>query len=292
MYHTHGARFGGGGGFGAGLPMTDDQIRSVAPSVFAIEKHESRSARFSYIPTFEILAGLRKEGFQVVNAVQGKSRVEGKEQFTKHMLRLKHPDHGTVARMGGVTPEAILLNAHDGTSSYRLMSGILRGICLNSLICWEDGATDVRVPHKGDILGQVIEGTFEVIGDSARTLDRADSWQAIALNRDEQMALAEAAHTLRFGEPEEGESTTLVRADQLLAPRRREDVGDNLWLSFNRIQENSIRGGVHAFGRNANGQRRRQTTREINGIDQNVRLNRALWQLSARMAEIKAGIAA
>lgn len=291
-YVTHGSRFGGHTSFQAIGPMSDDEIRRRAPSVFAIEKHESRSARFTYIPTFEILSGLRKEGFEVVNVIQGKSRVAGKAEFTKHMLRLRHPDHGTVARMGGVTPEAILLNAHDGTSSYRLMSGILRSICTNSLIVWEEGATDVRVPHKGDILGQVIEGSFTVINDSQMVLAKAEAWQGVMLNRDERMALAEAAHTMRFGDPEDGEPTTPVQPAQLLLPRRREDQGDNLWLAHNVVQENMIRGGIHAVGRNANGQRRRSTTREVAGIDQSVRLNRALWQLSARMAEIKAGIAA
>jgi hypothetical protein len=32
---------------------------------------------------------------------------------------------------------------------------------------------------------------------------------------------------------------------------------------------------------------RRVSTRRINGIDQDVRLNRALWQLAGKMAELK-----
>lgn len=45
-------------------PLSDDQLRQVAPSIFAVAKHESRSARYTYIPTGEVLGGLRKEGFQ------------------------------------------------------------------------------------------------------------------------------------------------------------------------------------------------------------------------------------
>ena len=33
---------------------------------------------------------------------------------------------------------------------------------------------------------------------------------------------------------------------------------------------------------------RRVTTREVKGIDQDVKLNRALWMLAERMAELKA----
>ena len=44
---------------------------------------------------------------------------------------------------------------------------------------------------------------------------------------------------------------------------------------------------IDAWGRDANGRPRRVTTREVKGIDGDVRLNRALWLLSHRMAELK-----
>ena len=43
-------------------PLSDDQIRAVAPSIFAEDKHASRSERYSYIPTAAVLTELRKEG--------------------------------------------------------------------------------------------------------------------------------------------------------------------------------------------------------------------------------------
>ena len=43
------------------FPLSDDQIRRVAPSIFAVEAHESRSARYTYIPTGDVLTALRKE---------------------------------------------------------------------------------------------------------------------------------------------------------------------------------------------------------------------------------------
>jgi hypothetical protein len=36
----------------------------------------------------------------------------------------------------------------------------------------------------------------------------------------------------------------------------------------------------------ANGRRKRTTTRAVNGIDGNVKLNRALWTLTEKMAEL------
>lgn len=44
-------------------PLSDDAIRALAPSAFAAEAHESRSARYAYIPTAAVIEGMRAEGF-------------------------------------------------------------------------------------------------------------------------------------------------------------------------------------------------------------------------------------
>jgi hypothetical protein len=42
---------------------------------------------------------------------------------------------------------------------------------------------------------------------------------------------------------------------------------------------------LSVWGHDANGHRRRTTTREVKGIDQDVKLNRALWHLAERIAQ-------
>lgn len=290
MTTFRGARFGGHRSFRVGEPMTDDHIARIAPAVFATEAHDSRSARFAYIPTMDILTGLRKEGFEVVAAIQGRSRVEGKAEYTKHMLRLHHPDYQTQqARsqmLGGVAPQVVLVNSHDGSSSYQLYAGVFRSICTNSMIVMEDGGSHVRVPHTGDAMGKVIEGSYTVIEDSARTIEAVEQWGGLMLTHDEQMAMADAAHVLRFGDAE-GNTDTPFKPEQLLTPKRRDDAGNTLWLTHNRVQENVIRGGLRAWDRDANNRPRRATMREVKNIDGDVKLNRALWMLSAKMAELK-----
>lgn len=49
--------------FRSHLPLSDERMREVAPSIFAQDKHASRSERYTYIPTIEVLRGLRQEGF-------------------------------------------------------------------------------------------------------------------------------------------------------------------------------------------------------------------------------------
>ena len=74
-----------------------------------------------------------------------------------------------------------------------------------------------------------------------------------------------------------------VQQSQILMPRRHDDDRRDLWSVFNRTQENLIKGGL--TGRSANGCR--QSTRPVQGIDQNLRLNRALWLLADGMRQLK-----
>ena len=88
--------------------LTIDDVRRVAPSAFASDKHESRSERYTYIPTSAVIEGLMKEGFQPFKAMQSRSRIEGKSDFTKHLIRFRH--ESTVNIAGDSVPEVVLIN--------------------------------------------------------------------------------------------------------------------------------------------------------------------------------------
>lgn len=256
-------------------PLSDDDLRAVAPSIFAPEPHASRSDKYAYIPTVAVLDGLRREGFEVFHARQSGCRDLTRHSYTKHLLRLRHP---TQVALDQEYPEIVLVNSHDGSSSYRIYPGWFRLLCLNGLIVGETGPT-VTVPHKGDIKDQVIEGAYQVLGYAETIGNRRREMAAIPLSRPEQTAFAEAALTLRWPE-----RTPPIIPDALLEARRRNDLNPDLWTTFNRVQENLMRGGQS--GRSANN--RRQRVRAIGGIDQSVALNRALWTLAERMADLKA----
>ena len=257
-------------------PLSDEQIRTVAPSIFADAPHESRSQRYAYIPTSTVLTELRKEGFQPFMVTQTRVRDEGKREHTKHMVRLRHAGQINAAEAN----EIILLNSHDGTSSYQLLAGMFRFVCKNGLVCG-DTVADVRVPHKGDVAGQVIEGAYEVLHGFDRALESREAMQSIALDTGESEVFARAALSLKYDDPDKPAPITET---QILMPRRVDDRRPDLWSVFNRTQENLIKGGLS--GRTANG--RRQSTRPVQGIDTNLRLNRALWLLADGMRQLKA----
>jgi hypothetical protein len=61
-----------------------------------------------------------------------------------------------------------------------------------------------------------------------------------------------------------------------------------LWRTFNRVQEHLITGGDRYVHRAATGRKSYRETRPVQSIDGYVGLNRALWVLATRMAELKA----
>ena len=104
-------------------PLAEDQMRRAAPSIFATGKHGSRSDRYTYIPTSEVLRGLQREGFEPFMVAQSKSRIEGKTEFTKHLIRMRHAGHVSAKPEAN---EIILINSHDGASCYQLLAGAFR----------------------------------------------------------------------------------------------------------------------------------------------------------------------
>ncbi|MES0321199.1 DUF945 domain-containing protein [Citrobacter sedlakii] len=253
-------------------PLTYEELMSHVPSIFGEDKHASRSERYTWIPTITILENLQREGFQPFFACQTKVRDESKREHTKHMLRLRRTGQINSPQV----PEIILLNSHDGSSSYQMLPGLFRAICTNGLVCGQSFG-EVRVPHRGDVVEKVIEGAYKVLGVFDRVEEKRDAMQSLILPPPAQQALANAALTYRYGEEHQP-----VTASQILTPRRYEDRQNDLWTTYQRLQENLLKGGLP--GRTAKG--KRSHTRAVNGIDGDVKLNRALWVMAENMLEL------
>ncbi|WP_312949067.1 DUF932 domain-containing protein [Agrobacterium sp.] len=125
------------------------------------------------------------------------------------------------------------------------------------------------------------------MNEAERTLVAPQDWSTHILNRDEQLALAEAAHVLRFGDAD-GNVDTPIQPQKMLGIRRTDDKSNDLWTTWNVVQENTIKGGLRGQGRDDLGRPRRVKSRAVNGIDQGIKLNKALWVLGEKMAQMKA----
>lgn len=279
-------------------PLTNDELMTYAPSIFATTAHESRSTRFAPVATISVIDGLRGEGFQPFQVKQANTKDETRVGFCKHLIRFRRPEDNNGSWNTQGIPEVVLVNANDGTSSYQLFGGIFRSLCFNGLIVSDGNIQSVRIGHTGKIVDKVIEGSYAVLSQTVKAIEARDQWQAINLDGREALAFARAAHGLRFEEREEGQQANPIQVEQLLDVRRDEDMAGNLWTVFNRVQENAIKGGLRGWTKAGHYRdektgemvwkpSRRVETKPIKGIDQDVKLNKALWTLADEMAKIK-----
>ena len=257
-----------------------EAIRHFAPSVFAERPHHNVSDRYGFIPTIRVLERLQDEGWEVVHAKEQRVRLEDKRGFTKHRLMLQRHDATALKVVGETMPRIMLTNSHDRASAYVVEAGLFRLVCSNGLVVSSGQFGRVAVRHSGaDIADRVLEGTYSVVGDLAQIGEQVGEMSAIDLTTQERHLFAESALGLRW------DGSAPVTAEQLLTVRRGQDNKNDLWTTYNRVQENVMRGGL--AGVNATGQFRR--TRGVNSISEDTRINRALWQLAQGMAQIKQG---
>jgi Domain of unknown function (DUF932) len=265
-------------------PLSNEEIQRFAPSAFAGQPYERMSDRYAFVPTSAVIDGMRSAGFLPMMASQSTSRIADKKNFTKHMIRFRSVN-SQLTKVGDSDLETVLINSHDGTSRYVLMLGVFRLVCSNGLIISEGLVHSIKIKHVGNIIDEVINGSLNLIDEAPKIGNQIQQWRTITLKPAEQLMLAESAHMMRYPD-QTSISAQAIKPKSLLKERRSEDNGSDLWSTFNRIQENTVRGGIkgHVF----EGARiRRRSVREVKGIDQNVDLNKALWTLAELMAELK-----
>lgn len=259
--------------------LTNDQLHRQAPSVFAESKHEGCSDKYKFIPTITVVDQLRNEGWMPVWASESRVRDKSKEGFQKHMLRFRKEDKSLA--VGDSVIETVLVNSHDRSCAYQLHAGVFRLVCANGMVVADATFGKVSTKHVGFDPREVIEASYKVIEDAPQIADSINGMREIQLAQPEQLVLAESALSLKYEDLKDAP----IEARQLLSARRWDDKSDDLWTTFNRIQENMIRGGLR--GRTANN--RRTSTREVKSIDQNVKLNKAMWHLAEGMKNLKIG---
>ena len=246
-----------------------DAVRTRAPAVFASGADERLSSKYTFLPTERILTGLMSAGFVPVDARQASAR-RGSALHARHVVRLR-PRFQTVQLKDSV-PEVVFLNSHDGSSAYQLRMGLFRVVCTNGLIVSRGAFPAHCVSHRGNIVDDVVAGAVKLADRFEGLAEQVERMEQRQLFKDEQLTFAEAALRLRYPEPAESG----MQPAQLLVCRRCEDVGDDLWRVYNRIQEHLLRGGLSR--RSTNGRLTR--TRPIGSIRRDVSLNGQLWDLA------------
>ncbi len=259
--------------------LLDEQIRALAPSVFAAQAMPGVSSRYAFVPTGHLVGRLRDAGWAAVSAVQQRVKLDERRGFQKHLIRFQRRD--VVPVKGEYTPELCLINSHDRSSAYQLHAGLYRFICANGMFVGDGNAFErVSIRHAGFTPDEVIEASFRILDQIPTLTASVETFRARQLTGPESRAFATAALRLRYEDVEKAP----IGPEKLLEARRYEDAGEDLWHVFNRLQENLLRGGLKDETRCRADGKRFARTRAISGLDRNVRLNKELWSIAQRLA--------
>jgi Domain of unknown function (DUF932) len=260
------------------IPLTNDQIVALAPAAGAINPHETVSDRYSFVPTIEAVDLLRSAGWQPVNVKQSGTRKNDRCGYQKHIIRFMQ---GAIAT-DQERVDLVMTNSHDRGCAFQLCASIWRKICANGLMV-SSKLFNFSHKHVGFDITAFLDSAYKIAEGTGDIATQVDNLKAIDLSPNEKGVFAMAAHELVYGDIE----TAPILPAQLLEERRYDDKGNDLWTTFNVVQENIMKGGIYGSKRNADGHIRRVKTRPVKSIDRDVKLNKALWVLTEGMAKLK-----
>jgi hypothetical protein len=231
----------------------------------------TRSHRYGFISTQQIINSFEEAGYTPRSVQLARSNKAETRGFQKHLIRFQHRDLTTID--GQAAPEFILFNSHDGTTSARLSLGLQVFACLNGLVSGQF-LGEVKVYHRSVDVNHFLEAATSLRDKVPLLTQKYHLFNQRQLTSSEVTDFTANALALRYSKPAEDSpledrlewENRLYYANRA---RRYADSGSSLWQTFNRVQENLVKGGRRGSGI------RRLTAPAID-----YRLNQQLWDLA------------
>jgi hypothetical protein len=252
--------------------LSNEALRSEAPSVFAAQPMTGLSERYTFVPTTEIVAGLRDKGWLPVAAEQQRVRSPGRVGFQKHLIRFRRAEQ--MQTLDEWNAELVPTNSHDAACAYVMRVGVYRRICSNGLVVSDSNFEAIRFRHSGLKVEEIAQASYRILEYVPKVASLIDRFRKHRLDAPKSTEFARKALLLRYPTVDEAP----IGPERLLAPRRAGDEATDLWSRFNCVQENLVRGGLSDNRRTRSGRLRRM--RQLRGLDSKVDLNRQLWNLA------------
>jgi|LGVE01.1.fsa_nt_gb hypothetical protein len=258
------------------------EMERKAPSIFTKHAYDKMSDKYHMIPTIDMVDVLRDQGFGVTQVMQSRSRIVGKKGHEKHIVRMRHLDAKSIGN-DETYPELLITNDSAGGTRFKMMSGLFRLVCSNGLIVSDSTFGEFNIKHIGDIEADVINGSQSIVESIPLIANKIEMLQSIELTKSQENVFCESAAAMRWGRDDKGNIKSPLRNIQdLNTVRRHSDGGCSLWDSYNRVQENLMKGGLR--GVSASG--RRTSTRAVAAVDASNKINQELMVLAMKMAEL------
>lgn len=260
--------------------LTKDQIRKTAPYIFATKPTNGAvSGRYVFASTETIIDDMEKLGWGVVQCKQQRANKNSTVR-SFHMVAFQNPDiYITKETKNGeeieAYPQVILTNSHDGFNSFKFRIGIFRLICSNGMVLATEEFESISIRHINytfEELRTTIAASIEKVEKHVAVMNRM---QATKLTIEQRRDFALNALAIRMSKDIDEVKATDEELDELLEPLRDEDKGENLWATFNVLQEKIIKGLYH-HGKTKLGKDRK--ARPITGPAKDIEVNQGLFR--------------
>ena len=258
-------------------PLTNEQLKQKAPSLFQNQPYHEVSSKYQFIPTIDIIEQLRNESWYPVTVNEAAVRDLEKDGFQQHYVRFQH--FSDLINPSSNIVELLLFNSHDRSKCFTISAGIYRYVCSNGLVIADSIFESYKIKHLGDKENDVINVVNKITQIKAKLLDKISKFESISLNQSEKEAFLKNALPLRFEN-----HLKLDNPNELLTPLRAEDKKDDLYTVLNILQENFLSSKVSGYNKETN---RRFTSKQITSISKDVEINKGLWDIAERIASIK-----
>ncbi|PHO09597.1 hypothetical protein CPG37_08840 [Malaciobacter canalis] len=257
-------------------PLSNEQLKTKAPTLFTQEAHQDVSAKYHFIPTIEVIEEIKSHNWYPVNVSEAGVRDIEKEGYQQHCVRFRHFEDLLNPKENAI--ELLLFNSHDRTKAFSISAGIYRFVCANGLVISDNVFESYKIKHLGDRDNDISNAIAKITAVKPKLMKRIEKLESIKLNEAEKESFAKNTIPLRFEEHLE------VDYKDLLLPNREEDFKDDLYTTLNIIQENLIRGNIKGVNKQTN---RRFTSKKISSISKDASLNKNLWDMAEKIATIK-----
>jgi hypothetical protein len=258
--------------------LTKSELRSLAPAALATEPANSVSKTYKFYPTSAIIDALASENWAVIEARTANSRTPTTMPATYRKHEIVFADRDILKKKHTVheIPRIMLTNAHDANAACRMYAGLYRFICSNGMVISDGVVQSVRITHTHRTIEEVVATAQAFRANTQLIGEHVDAFKRKLLTQAEINHFARQAIVLR--QPKNPES--IITPNDILAVKRSEDVGDDLWHVFNRAQEWLLHGGFPIYRHDATKGWTMKDARPIKGIDQTTQLNADLWALA------------
>lgn len=259
--------------------LTLEEVKAGAPQAFAANPKPGLSAKYSFLPTSRIIEDMGRLGWQVSMAKTNRSRSQINKEYGNHIIKFFHPDIFLRDQNGGVESyiNVVVMNNHTGMGTFKFEIGIFRLVCSNGLTIKDKDMGSFNLRHSGYSFDQLQETMNRAIERLPDLVGRINQYNMITLTPEQQKDFAAKALALRSYTDRVPTEEELA---EFLAPRRKEDEGDSLWVILNRVQESVMKGGYHVM--NAKGKYRK--AKSIKNIQKDIELNQKIWELGMQYA--------